>query len=59
VARPAQVIDGVDQVMNQVKDSLNDMPFAKRRFRGKHTAVTRAIGNLVVALEDVKPYVKE
>lgn len=54
-----QAVDTVDAAMSQLKEALDGMPFARFRFSGKHKAVTRAVANLTVAMEDVKPYLKD
>jgi hypothetical protein len=46
----------VDQAMSQLKEAMEQMPFAKYRFKREHVDLTRAMANLTVALEDVKPY---
>ncbi|MEJ2854880.1 MULTISPECIES: hypothetical protein [unclassified Saccharothrix] len=54
-----QAVDALDQAMNQVKEALEGMPFARFRFGGRHKSVTRAVANLSVAMQDVKPYLSE
>jgi hypothetical protein len=54
-----QAVDAVDQAMNQLKEAVDGMPFARFRFTGQHKAVTRAVANLTVAMADVKPYLKD
>ncbi|MCS7483108.1 hypothetical protein ACFFQW_43755 [Umezawaea endophytica] len=51
-----QVTADIDAAMTQLKDAMDQMPFAKHRFIGKFNKVTTAMGHLSVALEDVKPY---
>jgi hypothetical protein len=46
----------IDAAMTQLKEAMDQMPFARYRFMGKFAKVTTAMGNLTVALEDVKPY---
>ncbi|WP_158853076.1 hypothetical protein [Saccharothrix deserti] len=54
-----QAVDAIDQAMNQLGEAVDGMPFAKFRFAGRHKAVTRAVANLLVAMQDVKPYLKD
>jgi len=52
-----QVTSDIDAAMSQLKEAMDQMPFARRRFVGKFNKVTLAMGHLSVALEDVKPYI--
>ncbi|KOX12781.1 hypothetical protein ADK67_44935 [Saccharothrix sp. NRRL B-16348] len=54
-----QAVDAIDQAMNQLKEAVDGMPFARFRFTGQHKAVTRAVADLAVAMQDVKPYLKD
>ncbi|GAB2972663.1 hypothetical protein [Saccharothrix stipae] len=54
-----QAVDAVDQAMNQLREAVEGMPFARFRFAGRHKAVTRAVADLAVAMADVKPYLKD
>lgn len=51
------VADDIDMSMKQLNEALDQMPFARLRFLGQHRKVTRAMATLLVALEDVKPYI--
>jgi len=51
------IADDIDGAMTALRDSLEHMPFAKHRFTGQHKKVTTAMGQLSVAIEDVRPFV--
>ena len=50
------VTSDIDAAMTQLKEAMDQMPFARHRFTGKFNKVTTAMGHLSVALEDLKPY---
>ncbi|TWP53217.1 hypothetical protein FKR81_04395 [Lentzea tibetensis] len=49
----------VDMAMSQLREALEQMTFARHRFSGQHKKVTKAMAALLVAMEDVKPYLDD